>query len=311
MVASSPRLCMLAKVENQANPIMKRLITRTRLFASLAIVLLGALASHAAERPRVKWGAPPSEWHWNIPEEIAGMVHHTVKSAAMDREIGYNIYLPPGYETATNKHYPVVYYLHGASGSELSAYELGDVVKKLRKEEKIGDVIYVFPNGGHFSRYRDWQDGSVKAETWIIKELIPHIDATYRTIKSREGRALAGWSMGGDASLRFACKYPEMFCAAATMSAAIDWGAEGEDSIFAYSQKNAEKLRGKTGFLMVVGEDDRLFEPHKRLKPHFDELKIKYDFSSYPGIGHNLGLIKGKAGERIVLMLTEHYAKAR
>jgi pimeloyl-ACP methyl ester carboxylesterase len=46
-------------------------------------------------------------------------------------------------------------------------------------------------------------------------------DRTYRTIASRDGRALCGWSMGGGGALRCALKYPERFCAAASFSAAI------------------------------------------------------------------------------------------
>jgi endo-1,4-beta-xylanase len=290
----------------------------TRLL--LTVIVLTCLpslfqsAAHA-QRPQVRWNAPPEEWHWNIPEQIPGMIHGTVASKSMNREVGFNIYLPPGYDTSdaanpNNSRYPVVYYLHGASGSELSAYELGDVVRRLVDSGKIDEVIYVFPNGGHFSRYRDWDDANVKAETFIIKELIPHIDRTYRTITSRKGRALCGWSMGGDASLRFACKYPDMFCAAATMSAAIDWGADADDAdtIFAHSKKHAKILASQTGFMMVVGEDDRLYAAHQRLLPHFDQLDIKYDFASHPDVGHNLGTIKQKSGEDIVLMLARHYA---
>jgi endo-1,4-beta-xylanase len=49
------------------------------------------------------------------------------------------------------------------------------------------------------------------AETTLIRELIPHIDATFRTIGERKGRAIEGFSMGGRGSTRLAMKYPEMF----------------------------------------------------------------------------------------------------
>jgi len=265
-----------------------------------------------AQQPEVERDPPPEEWQWVIPEKIQGMVHGTVKSESMNREVGYNIYLPPSYESSKDRRYPVVYYLHGASGSEKSAYE-GAVVQRLICEGKLGDVIYVFPNGGHFSKYRDWDDANVKAETFIIRELIPYIDKTYRTIATREGRALTGWSMGGDASLRFAFKYPDMFCAAATVSAAIDWGASADDpdTIFAHSKRNVEKIRDRIGLMLVVGEGDELFAPHQRLTPHLKDLKIEHDFRSYPGIGHDLGEMKQMCEEDIVLMLAKHYAAAR
>ena len=51
----------------------------------------------------------------------------------------------------------------------------------------------------------------LSAETTVIRELIPHIDATYRTVAERKGRAIEGFSMGGRGSTRLAMKYPEMF----------------------------------------------------------------------------------------------------
>lgn len=277
------------------------------------LVALCLLTPSEAQRPQVRWNAPPQEWTWNIPEKIPGIVHGTTKSQSMQREVGYNVWLPPGYETAKEKRYPVVYYLHGASGSELSAIEMGDLVKRLHRQGKIGDVLYVFPNGGHFSRYRDWEEGNVKAEIWIVKELVPHIDQTYRTIAKREGRASCGWSMGGDGALRFACQYPDLFCAAASFSAAIDWGADrdGSDGIAAHCKTNLEKIRGKTGLLLVVDENDDLFKNYQRLLPELDKLKIPYEFQSLPGVGHNLGAIKAKYGETAVLMLAKNYAPAK
>jgi endo-1,4-beta-xylanase len=266
-----------------------------------------------AEPPQVKWNASPAEWVWNVPDAVPGFVHGTVHSKSMDRDIGYNIFLPASYEKDTDKRYPVVYYLHGASGTELSAYELGDVVSDVSKAGKISDTIFVFPNGGHFSKYRDWKDGNVKSETWVISELIPYIDAHYRTIATREGRALCGWSMGGDASLRFAFKYPDMFCAAATMSAAIDWGSEnyGDDSIAHLSRANADRVRDKAGLFMVVGEDDSLFKNHQKLIPQLKELNIPFEFKSSPSVGHDLGKMKEQYGAELVIMLDKHLAKAK
>ena len=52
-------------------------------------------------------------------------------------------------------------------------------------------------------------------ETALIKELIPHVDAAYRTIATREGRGLEGFSQGGRGTARLMFKYPELFCSAA------------------------------------------------------------------------------------------------
>lgn len=186
------------------------------------------------------------------------------------------------------------------------------LVRSLVAEGEIGEVIYVFPNGGHFSRYRDWPDENVKAESLIISELIPHIDRTYRTIDRREGRALSGWSMGGDGALRFAFKYPELFCAAGTISAAIDWGVEsGEtDSIFVHSRDNADAIRGRIGIYLSVGTEDRLYEAHQRLTPHLDRFEIDYEYRSVENTGHNLGEMNRMCQEQLLRFLDAQYAPA-
>ncbi|MBT5714884.1 hypothetical protein HOI71_27800 [Candidatus Poribacteria bacterium] len=266
-----------------------------------------------AQRTEVEWDGPPETWHWNIPDEIPGFIHSTIHSQAMVRTVGYNIWLPPSYAVEAARHYPVVYYLHGASGSERSALEFGDIVRDAVAAGRIGDVIYVFPNGGHFSRYRDWKAANVKAETLIIEELIPRIDETYRTIADREGRALCGWSMGGGGAIRFALKYPEMFCAAASMAAAIGWQSEDGGDLTAsdYAEKNAEAVRTRTKLMLVCGEDDGLFSRHELFLGLLDALVIPYTFEAYDGVGHDLGSLKTLAGAKIAEMLARSYAEAR
>ena len=59
------------------------------------------------------WVAPAA------PEELpAGVSHHIYRSTAMKRDVGYCIYLPPGYAKDMAKRYPVIYNLHGAGGNE-------------------------------------------------------------------------------------------------------------------------------------------------------------------------------------------------
>jgi endo-1,4-beta-xylanase len=239
------------------------------------------------------------------------MVHGTIDSPSMKRKIGFNIYLPPGYKDSKKK-YPVVYFLHGASGSERSAGQFGDLVSKSIADKTIGEVIYVFPNGGHYSRYRDWKTGNVKAETYIIKELIPHIDKTYRTIGTREGRAITGFSMGGEGSLRLALKYPDLFCAAVPIAAAVDWGREkdGSPSAADIAKKNKEQL-SKVGLLLICGKDDRLYRSNEKIAKDLKALGVKHEFVTLDGVAHDLRAIKKELGAKIVKMLASHYAAAK
>jgi endo-1,4-beta-xylanase len=141
-----------------------------------------------------------------------GVTHHTFFSKAFARDVGYCIYLPPGYETDAARRYPVIYNLHGAGGNELHSFT---DVKALHDGIVAGRwpaMIMVLPNGGKNTFYKNSADGKYPAETLIIRELLPHIDATYRTIASRSGRAIEGFSMGGRGATRLAIKYSELFC---------------------------------------------------------------------------------------------------
>src|SRR5690349_25145238 len=73
-------------------------------------------------------------------------------------------------------------------------------------------MILVMPNGVKATLYKDSQDGKFMGQTTIVKELIPHIVKTYRTIAARHGRCIEGFSMGGRGSTRLALKYPDLFC---------------------------------------------------------------------------------------------------
>ena len=141
-----------------------------------------------------------------------GVSHRTYRSKALGKEVGYCIYLPPSYVRSPGKRYPVIYNLHGAGGSELHGFEEAALLEKGIQSGKLPEMILAMPNGGRATFYKDSFDGKWPAETMIIREFIPLIDAEFRTIPERAGRCIEGFSMGGRGSTRLAMKYPEMFC---------------------------------------------------------------------------------------------------
>lgn len=172
-----------------------------RLFVLLALSG-GALAQNSA----TVWVNAPKPGQ--LPD---GVTHHTYFSGSMKHDVGFCIYLPPDYTTATTKRYPVIYNLHGAGGNELHGFEEARVLDRGIRAGKLPPMIIVMPNGGKNTFYKDSYDGKFMGETTIIRELIPHIDGHYRTIASRAGRAIEGFSMGGRGATRLAMKYPDMF----------------------------------------------------------------------------------------------------
>ena len=143
------------------------------------------------------------------------MTHATFNSSSMGTPVGYNIYLPPGYDDAANRRtrYPVIYYLHGGRpGSESVSIGVAEHVHAAIASGAVRPVIFVWPNGGRVS----WYDyGDSMGEGVFVRELIPHIDDTYRTLAHRGGRALQGFSQGGRGTTRIMFRYPHLFISAA------------------------------------------------------------------------------------------------
>jgi len=140
------------------------------------------------------------------------VTHRTFHSDAHAADVGYCIYLPPGYESDAGERYPVIYNLHGADGNELHGFDDVAVLDAGIRDGRWPPMIVVLPNGGKRTFFKDSHDGRFRSETLIIRELIPHIDGNYRTIVAREGRCIEGHSMGGRGATRLAMKYPTMFC---------------------------------------------------------------------------------------------------
>ncbi len=192
-------------------------------FACLALPLLLSgfcSAQQIQSKPTKPSGSPPHfRWVNPFPEgKFPGLVHATFDSERVQEKIGYCIYLPPGYDEARNDdlRYPVVYYLHGGRpGNETKSIALTTSIDTAIRNRAVPAMIYVFVNGGAVSHYNYPQNDS-PAEDILIHELIPHIDATYRTIAGREGRGLEGFSQGGRATARIGFAYPNVFCSAAS-----------------------------------------------------------------------------------------------
>ncbi len=146
----------------------------------------------------------------------------TVKSAALGKDIRYNVYLPADYATS-ERNYPIVYLLHGYTDDETGWVQFGEVNRYADKAIANGEIppmIIVMPDGG-VSWYINSYDAATKYEDFFVKEFMPAIETAYRVKKDKRFRGIAGLSMGGYGTLIYALKYPELFAAAAPLSAAV------------------------------------------------------------------------------------------
>lgn len=139
------------------------------------------------------------------------------------RSISFSLYLPAGYADGSTR-YPVVYHLHGIGGAHNNANQLNTVSQSHEDavaEGRIGPAIIVFPNGDTDSFWADSHDGTRRIETHVVREILPYVDANYRTLATRTRRAVQGFSMGGFGAAKFAAKFPDLFCASVIYDGAL------------------------------------------------------------------------------------------
>jgi putative tributyrin esterase len=144
----------------------------------------------------------------------------TFHSAALGRDVSYFVDLPPSYEGSGSRKYPVVYALHGLfEGADFwDRRGLAQILAGLRESGAVPEFLVVAVNGGN-SFFVNAPDG--RYEDMVTKDLVSHVESTYRVVPGRKGRGLLGISMGGYAALHIAFDQPALFSAVATHSAMI------------------------------------------------------------------------------------------
>lgn len=158
-------------------------------------------------------------------------------SQTLKRDYDYQIYLPVGYDDSDVR-YPVIYLLHGRGDDYYAWLNAVDILDRLIAEQAIPPLIAVMPDMPSSDRASYYIDSlytgedfpAEGVETAFFEDLIPYIDTTYRTIAQREGRAIAGYSMGGYGALRYALAYPEVFAGAIVLSPAVYTPLPPQDS---------------------------------------------------------------------------------
>ncbi|HEY7115079.1 MAG TPA: alpha/beta hydrolase-fold protein [Tepidisphaeraceae bacterium] len=261
--------------------------------------------------------APPVQTdRWVTPQLKPNplLAHHTFRSDAMNLDVGYNLYLPPDYEGNKDKRYPVLYWLHGMNQSESTdQYPIGYLDDAIKRNQ-IRPMIVVYASGGQRTYYTDSPAARSLPETAIIKELIPHIDATYRTIADRDHRAIAGMSMGGFGALKFAFKYPGQFSSVTAFAPAIrdpesfakdrpdilrrmfanDPAAYQANHPATLLKEHLDQIRGHLPISLYVGNKDYLLTGVRDLHRLLTELKVDHTYQEFDGIEHNLVKLSGQ-----------------
>ncbi len=209
------------------------------------------------------------------------------------------IVIRPDVYTFQGPAYPVLYLLHGWSGHFASW--LTDA-PQLRQLADTYQMLIVCPDGGYDSWYLDSpEDSTVRYDRHFAFEVVPFIDHYYHTRRERQGRAIAGLSMGGHGALSLAIRHPDLFGAAGSMAGGLDlrpfrkndWDLKSVLGNPRRHWKNWEensvvnlvpRLKGLDLPLIIdCGEDDFFVETNRRMHRRLLKADIPHEYTERPG----------------------------
>lgn len=148
------------------------------------------------------------------------------ESRSLGRAVEYTVLLPRSYD-ATTERFPVLYLLHGSGDDRMTWVRKTDV--ETYAEET--SLIVVIPDAGDHWYTNSASDPTARHEDVIALDLVAHVDAAYRTIAQRCGRAIDGVSMGGYGAMKIGFKRPELFCSVGSHSGALQWALSADESL--------------------------------------------------------------------------------
>jgi len=247
------------------------------------------------------WVNGPTPELWDNEAVPHGVVHHhqyrsELISGLADSNEDYYVYTPPGYDTSSDRRYPVLYLLHGWGSLADSWVHEGQanlILDNLFAQGKVRPMVLVMPQGyGEMSFVRSglkvWTDetkisSNLNAfEMALLQEILPQVQSGYQVSRNRADRAIAGLSMGGGESVVIGLRHPDLFAWIGGFSSAV-----------AYQNFNAPlpHLDRQTGdslqlLWLSCGTSDELITAQRRLAAWLAANRIQAKTVEQPGI-HN------------------------
>jgi enterochelin esterase-like enzyme len=283
------------------------------LFHACMLFAIGAGVPPAHGQGPAQRAAPqPVEWVTRAVE-APRVSFRTFQSKAAGATVSYHLYTPAAYEREPGRRFPVVYWLHGSGGGLAGIPALARLFDQAIEAGRTPPCLVVLVNGLPMGMYVDWSNGAAPVETVIVEELVPHIDATLRTIASRDGRLLDGFSMGGYGAARLGFKHPERFGAVSIMGAGpmqesltttprasrVQAGEllarvyGGSQATFLQvsprmlAKANAEAIAKGSLVRLVIGDRDETYANNLAFHEHLVALGIPHEWRVLRGVGHD------------------------
>lgn len=216
---------------------------------------------------------------WDITNVPHGTIHHhtyttsTVVGLPNDQS-DYYVYTPPNYDPNAKNPYPVLYLLHGWSDDASGWTAVGHanyILDNLLAQGKIKPMVVVMPLGYGdmsfvLSGYDVWDEPSAIAHNTslftqtLLTEVMPQVESEYNVSRKREGRAIAGLSMGGLESLTTGLEHSDKFAWVGGFSSAV------HHLDFATQFDSVNPKTANLRLLWIAcGTDEPLFQPNRKL----------------------------------------------
>lgn len=274
--------------------------TPSPTFTPTATPVPNPTSAPSATPTAVKTGAAQEA----TPVPLAGRVEqHTYFSQVTGEEEPFRIYLPPGYDE-TDRRYPALYLLHGWPYDEAHWDKLG--VDEEADAAIVGGAlppfIIVMPGADPDGLFVNTSGGAGSFEEQVVNELMPHVDATYRALPTRGGRAIGGISRGGVWALEIAFRHTDAFAAVGAHSPALS----ANQAPWPYDPFNLLREPGVEALRIYLSAGDRDWarESTQALHEALDEQGIANEFVVHEG-WHADPLWAGNVGEYLVFYAAE------
>ena len=234
-----------------------------------ATLALASVAAFTQSQPNVPGVVREPRGSDDKPTPECSGRHHTFHSQALQREMAYCLLLPTDYETS-KRSYPVLYLLHGLWGSENDWLALTNVAEQV----KGLPLIVVMPQADDSWYVNAATRPEAKYEDYVFGDLVQEIESRYRAEKDRDGRFVAGLSMGGYGALKEGLKQPQRFAVvgafSATANAARRVRLDVKTPAIAFGAADSE-TRKANDVMLLIGRSDPKSLPYIFVMTGFDD----------------------------------------